>query len=601
MPQHTQVAWDLSDLYKAIDDPQIERTLDECLARAKDFATRYRGRINDPGLTAEVLHAAIAEYEEIAQSLAKPMTYASLVFCADTSKPEHGRLLQHVQERQTEAALELIFFELELMAAEPEVIDRILEDTRLERYRHFVRASRLFRDHRLSEPEEKILEEKANTGARAFQRLFEESVAAIRFSVTVEGEERILTEPEVIALLRDPNRDTRKAAAASLTKGLSENSRLLTFIFNTLVYDKSIDDRLRRYTYPEQARNIANELDPETVETLISTCVESYPLTARYYRLKREILGYDKLMHYDRYAPIFQSKKRHPFEEGRRMVLDSFERFSPEMSRIASKFFDNNWIDAQPRPGKRGGAFCSYATPDLHPYVFLSYLERPDDVMTLAHELGHGVHGYLAREQGYLSFSSALPVAELASTFGQMLTFEHLVAEADIEEKLALYAEKIEEVFATVHRQAAMYRFEQELHRARREKGELTTEQISAMWQANMQAMFGDALELGEEHACWWMYIEHFVSSPFYVYAYSFGELLVMALYSMYRQRGQAFVPKYIDLLRAGGSCSPQELLARVGIDIKDRAFWHGGIRVIESLVDDFEALYRQWKTQPRA
>ncbi|MCX8053808.1 MAG: M3 family metallopeptidase, partial [Armatimonadetes bacterium] len=352
-----------------------------------------------------------------------------------------------------------------------------------------------------------------------------------------------------------------------------------------------------RYEYPEQARNIANELDAETVETVIGTCVESYPLVARYYRLKRDVLGYDKLMHYDRYAPIFESKKRHPFDEARRIVLDSFSRFSSEMSKVAEQFFVNNWIDAEPRPGKRGGAFCSYVSTDLHPYVFLTYLDRADDVMTLAHELGHGVHAYLARDRGYLSFSTALPVAELASAFGQMLAFEHLVAEAELEDKLALYAEKIEEVFANVHRQASMYRFEQELHRARRDQGELTADQIGRMWQSNIQAMFGDSLELGEEHSCWWMYIEHFVSTPFYVYAYSFGELLVMALYSMYRQQGESFVPGYIELLKTGGSCSPQELLARIGIDIKDPSFWRGGVSVIEGLVDEFEHLYRQWKS----
>jgi len=596
MPETTKVAWDLSDLFASINDPGIDRTLDDCLDRARQFADRYRGKIDDTGLTAETLLSAVADYEALAQELAKPMTYASLIFCADTSKPEHGALMQHVQERQTEIALQLLFFELELMAAEPEVIDAILEDERLERYRHFVRASRLFREHRLSEPEEKILEEKANTGGRAFQRLFEESVSGIEFKLTIDGEEQSLTEPEVIALLRDPRRETRKAAAAALSRGLSENGRLLTFIFNTLIYDKSIDDRLRRYSHPEQARNTANELDAETVETLIAACVASYPLTARYYRLKREVLGYDVLMHYDRYAPIFESKKRHPFEEGRQMVLDSFERFSPVMSRVAAEFFDKQWIDAAPRPGKRGGAFCSYVTTDLHPYVFLTYLDRSDDVMTLAHELGHGLHGYLARERGYLSFSSALPVAELASTFGQMLVFESLASQADLEEKLALYAEKIEEVFATVHRQAAMYRFEQGLHRARRERGELTADEISQMWQSGIQAMFGDSLELGDEHSCWWMYIEHFVSTPFYVYAYSFGELLVMALYSMYRREGEGFVPRYIELLTTGGSCSPQELLARVGIDIKDPEFWRGGMRVIEEMVDQFERLYREYK-----
>ena len=596
MPETTRVAWNLSDLFKSIDDPKIEQALHHCLDRARQFGSRYRGRIHTGDLTAETLASAIEEYEALAQELAKPMTYASLVFCADTSKPEHGALMQHVQERQTEIALELLFFELELMAAKPEIIGKLLEDPALERYRHFVRASRLFREHRLSEPEEKILEEKANTGGRAFQRLFEESVSAVEFHVTVDGEERLLTEPEVVALLRDPSRDTRKNAAAGLTRGLTENSRLLTFIFNTLLYDKSIDDRLRRYSHPEQARNTANELDAETVETVIAACVDNYDVAARYYRIKREVLGYDKLWHYDRYAPLFESKKQRSFGEGREIVLRCFDRFSPAMSEAAAEFFDHGWIDAEPRPGKRGGAFCSYVTPDLHPYILLSYLNRSEDVSTLAHELGHGLHARLARERGYLNFSGTLPVAELASTFGEMLVFEGLVAEADLEEKLALYAEKIEGVFATVLRQAAMYRFEQELHRARREHGELTVEEISEMWQRNMQAMFGDSLEMGEEHACWWMYIEHFVSTPFYVYAYSFGELLVMALYSMHRREGAAFVPRYTELLEDGGSRSPQELLARVGIDIKDPEFWRGGMRLVEEMVDQFERLYRQYR-----
>ncbi len=596
MSKISSLTWDLSDLYKGIDDPAIDQTLDKCLERAREFARRYRGNINRADLTAEYLNTAIAEFEALAQEMTKPMAYASLIFSADTSKPEHGALLQRVQERQTEITLELIPFELELMEVPPEIIDPVLEDPAFAKYRHFVHKTRLFRDHKLSEPEERILEQKANTGCRAFQRLFEESVSAIQFHVTVEGEERVLTEPEVISLLRDPNRETRKAAAAALSKGLQDNSRLLTFIFNTLLYDKAIDDRLRRYEYPEQSRHMANELDDQTVETVVNTCVEGFDITARYYALKREILGYDKLFHYDRYAPLFESKKKYPFEQGKEIVLDSFERFSPQMCQIAQEFFEKRWIDAEARPGKRGGAFCSYVTADVHPYVFMSYLERSDDVMTLAHELGHGVHAYLAREQGFLNMSSALPVAELASTFGQMLAFESLAAQADLEEKLALYAGKIEEVFATVQRQAAMYRFEQELHRARRSRGELTSEDIGELWQKNMQAMFRDSLELGEEHSLWWMYVSHFVESPFYVYAYSFGELLVMALYSMYKEQGTAFVPKYVDLLRAGGSCSPQELLSRIGVDIKSAEFWRGGIRIMEHMVDEFERLYRSWQ-----
>jgi oligoendopeptidase F len=596
MPEMTMVAWDLSDLYDGIHDPKIERTLEESLAQAKMFAERYRGRIDDPNLTAGTLFEAISEYENMALEMVKPINYASLVFSADTTKPEHGALLQHVQERQTEIALELMFFDLELMAAKPEVIDPILDDPAMKKYRHFVIAARLFREHRLSEPEEKILEEKANTGGRAFERLFEESVSVIEFKVMIEGKEETMTEPEVLALLREPDREIRKAAAEALTSGLSANSRLLTFIFNTLVYDKSIDDRLRRYEYPEQARNISNELDRETVETVISTCVENYGLVAKYYRTKREILGLDQLTHYDRYAPLFEAKEEYSFDQAREIVLSSFDKFSSVISDAAAEFFKKSWIDAEPRKGKRGGAFCSYTTPDLHPYVLMSYLNKQDHIMTLGHELGHGVHAFLSREQGYLNFMSALPVAELASTFGEMLVFESLVAKAELEDKLALYAEKIEGVFATVFRQAAMYRFEQELHRARRELGELTSEQIGEMWQRNIQMMFGDSVTMGDDHRVWWMYVTHFIGSPFYVYAYSFGELLVMALYSMYREQGEAFVPKFIELLKTGGSCSPGELLARVGIDIKSPEFWRGGVKVVERLVGEFEGLYSEWK-----
>ncbi|MCE5314067.1 MAG: M3 family oligoendopeptidase [Armatimonadota bacterium] len=596
----TNVAWDLRDLYQSIDDPKLDETLDKSLARAKRFSQTYRGKIDSDELTAATLFEAIKEFEEMTQEMAKPAAYASLVFAADTSNPAHGALFQHIQERGTEIALELMFFDLELMAARPEIINNIVQDNALIKYRHFIHAARLFREHRLSEPEERILEEKANTGGRAFERLFDEMVSAIEFKMTINGEEKTLTEPEVLALIRDPNRETRKAAAASLSEGLKANGRLLTFIFNTLVYDKAVNDRLRRYEYPEQCRNKSNELDAETVETVISTCVKNYPMVARYYNIKREILGLDKLAHYDRYAPLFESKKEVPFDEAKETVLTSFGRFSRDMADVAQKFFDNNWIDAEPRKGKQGGAFCSYITADLHPYVLLSYLNRQDDIMTLGHELGHAVHGYVARPQGFLNAHSALPVAELASTFGEMLVFESIVSKADLEDKLALYGEKIEANFATIFRQAAMYRFEQELHRARREMGELTTDEINDMWQRNIQDMFVDSVEMGDEHKVWWMYVSHFIGSPFYVYAYSFGELLVLALYSMYRQQGASFVPKFMALLEAGGSCSPEELLARVGINIKSPEFWQGGMKVMDQLISDFEKLYAQWKESDR-
>lgn len=598
MSEMTNVAWNLSDLFSGVDDPGIDASLDHSLALAQAFAERYRGKIDSDDLTARTLLESIRELEEIAVEQTKVASYAALVFFADTSKPEHGALMQHVQERQTEISLLMLFFDLELMAAKPEIIDRLLEDESLANYKHFIHAARLFRDHKLPEGEERILEEKANTGGRAFERLFDESLTDIVFKITLDGEEQSLTEPEVLALLKEPNREVRKAAAASLTQGLVEHSRLLTFIFNTLVYDKTVDDRLRRYDHPEQARNLSNELDRDTVETVISTCVEGYPIVARYYGVKRQALGYDKLYHYDRYAPLFESKEEVPFEKAHEIVLESFGKFSSEIHDAAEEFFDKGWIDAEPRKAKRGGAFCMSVTPDLHPYMLMSYLNRKDDITTLGHELGHGVHFSLSRSQTLMNFSSALPVAELASTFGEMLVFENLVSKSDLEEKLALYAEKIEEVFATIFRQAAMYRFEQDLHKGRRELGELTHEQIGEWWQSNIQAMFGDSVELGEEHSNWWMYVSHFIGSPFYVYAYSFGELLVMALYSMYKREGEAFVPKYIELLKAGGSCSPEELLGRVGIDIRDPEFWRGGMKVVESLVTDFEKLYAEYKNR---
>jgi len=598
--QTTNFAWDLSDLFTGVDDPKIEESLASLAALTAQFAERWRGKINTDQLTAESLLAAVTEYETLVSAMVKPICYASLLFSSDTSNPKHGALLQHIQERQSEMSVQLIFFELEMLAAKPEVLDPILADERLQDYRHFIHASRLFRDFRLSEPEEKIIEEKANTGIRAWERLFEESVSAIQFKVVLDGQERTMTEPEVLALLREPDRETRAAAATSLTNGLTENSRLLTYIFNTLVLEKAINDRLRGYAYPEQARHISNELDKETVDTVVEVCKENYPLVARYYRTKREMMGLDKLTHYDRYAPLFDTKEEYSFDQARETVLDSFGRFSPEMADAAEQFFTNRWIDAQPRSGKRGGAFCMYVSPDHHPYVLMSYLNRKDDIMTLGHELGHGVHAYLSRGQSYVNFSTALPVAELASTFGEMLVFDKLVSTSSLDDKMALYAEKIEGVFATVFRQAAMFSFEQELHKARRELGELTSEEINDIWQESIQSMFADSVELGDDHKCWWMYVSHFVGSPFYVYAYSFGELLVMALYSMYRREGGAFVPKYVEMLKTGGSCAPEELLSRVGVSIRDPEFWRGGMKVVEQLVADFEEIHKQWKAQSR-
>ncbi len=594
MTEEKSMTWDLSDLFSGLDDPRIEETLSAGSECADRFAEQYRGKINSPDLTPEMLNAALTEYGSILEQLEKPLDYASLMFAADTSDPARGSFMQTMRERYSQIIVKMVFFELELDAIPEDRMAEILASPVMEHFRHYVHAERLFREHKLSEPEEKILEEKSNTGRRAFARLFEETVSNIRFSMPRDGHLQILTLPEVLALQHDPDRQVRRAASESLTEGLQSSSRTLTFVFNTLMQDKSLDDRFRRYEFPEQSRHLSNELDRETVDLVVRIAVEYYDLVARYYRLKREILGYDRLMHYDRYAPVFPSKEKVPFEHGRQIVLDSFGGFSPDMSHIASTFFEKQWIDAEIRPGKRGGAFCSYVTPDLHPYVFVNYLDRMDDVMTLGHELGHAVHACLSGKQGYLNFAPTLPVAELASTFGEMLVFEALQRESSLEEKLSLYAQKIEGAFATIFRQAAMYRFEQAIHHWRREKGELTTEDFSSIWQSELQAMFGDSVELGDEHRFWWMYVSHFIGSPFYVYAYTFGELLVMSLYAMYKREGADFVPRYIQLLEVGGFKSPADMLSDVGIDIHDPAFWREGIQVLEGFIDQFEELYRQ-------
>lgn len=595
MSKTTPVRWDLSSLYSGMDDPNIEKALKAQLKRAQEFAAKYRGAINSPDVTARTLLDAIKDFETINQEAAKPISFASLNFDADTSDPARGAFLQKMMERATEISIHMIFFDIELLEVPEEKMAQLLKDPILAPYLHFIESTRLFREHHLSEAEERLLEEKANTGGRAFGRLFEETVSNIAFKITRDGKSQVITEPEVLALIKDPNRNVRRAAAASLTRGLKENARTLTFIFNTLVQDKAVNDRLRRYEYPEQSRHLSNELDPETVEIVVSVAEENYATVARYYKLKKKILGYSKLTHYDRYAPLFEAHEEVEFERARKIVLESFGAFSAEMSEQADEFFKKNWIDAEVRKGKRGGAYCSYLTPDLHPYVLVNYLNRMDDVMTLAHELGHGVHSSLSRVQSYVNFHGTLPLAELASTFGEMLVFESLVREAKTDDKMALYAEKIEGVFATVFRQAAMYRFEQDLHRARREQGELTTEEIGELWHNRIQQMFLDSVELGEEHKYWFLYVPHFIGSPFYVYAYSFGELLVMALYAKYRREGATFAVKYTEMLRAGGSLSPQDLLAKVDIDIRQREFWQGGMDVLRGLVEQFEGIHREW------
>jgi len=589
-----QIRWDLSDLFSGIDDPKITETWERCAVRAKAFEDTYRGKIEGPDLAAGTLASALEEVERIVQESAKPIGYAHLLFAADAGSPEIGAFMQKQMEKASELSVMLMFFELELQAARQDVIDLLIEEPVLANYTHYIDHARAYSPYRLTEKEEVILEHVANTGSRAWVRLFEEVTSNHIYKLKRPGSDEIeeMSQQEVTALLHDPDRTLRQAAADAFTTGLEELQRVLVFTFNNLVQDKAVEDKLRGFAYPEQARHLSNELDRETVDLVMRLCQENYGLVERFYKVKREILGLHELTHIDRYAPLFESEEKVDWDSAKKIVLDAFGSFSKEMEARAREFFDKDWIDAEPRKGKQGGAFCSYNTPDTHPVVFQTYLNKQDDVMTLAHELGHGVHASLSRAQTYFNFHGTLPLAELASTFGEMLVFENLVEAATTRDKLALYASKIEGVFATVFRQAAMFSFEKRMHDERRSIGELPPERFGEIWQEEMQAMFGSSVKLGEQHRLWWSYVGHFIFAPFYVYAYSFGELLVLSLYQMAKATGPVFSDRYIALLRDGGSKTPTDLMKSVGVDLHAESFWRGGFTAMENLVAEFERLW---------
>ncbi len=584
------VRWDLTHLYASPDDPKLEADLDAADAASEAFAERYRGRVAE--LDAKTLAQAVGELEVLQEPVGRAGAFASLAFAADTAAPRHGALLQHIQERGTEIRNRLLFFELEWLAVDGARAASLLEDPALARRRHFLAGMRRYRDHVLSEPEEKILGETHITGTAAFSRLFDEIMADATFEVTIGEETKTLSEEETLALLYDPDREKRRAAAAGLTAGLRKHARVLGFIFNTLVQDKAADDRRRGYPTAMTARNLANEAKAESVDALIDACVGRYDLVARYYRLKAKLLGLDALADYDRYAPLEDAAGERSFGEARDIVLAAYRDFSPRMADVAKRFFEERWIDAELRPGKRGGAFSASTVPSVHPYVLLNYTGNLRDVMTVAHELGHGVHQTLASPQGLFEQDTPLTTAETASVFGEMLVFRRLMREEkDPKVRLALLCGKLEDAFATVFRQVAMTRFEQMLHTARREEGELALDRVNELWMDANRPMFGDSVQLSDDYAWWWLYIPHFVHSPFYCYAYAFGELLVLALLRRYDEEGESFVPKYEALLASGGSDTPENLLAAMDLDIADPAFWQGGLALLEELLEEAETL----------
>ena len=578
--------WNLADLFRSVDDPQIDADLQELEQRAIAFRKEYHGKIGVVDVTAETLLAAMEEYEAILRASTRPSQYANLMFSADTSDAARGALLQRVSEADTAINTHLIFLDLEIGAIPQEAFDHIIQDESLAKFRHYLERERVFAKHRLTEPEETVLAEVSVTGSQAFCRLFSEITSRMMFEVERDGEVVQLNQSQTLTLLYEPDRDTRRAAATAITAGLQGTHHPLAFIFNTLLQHKSTMDRLRHHEYPEQSRHLDNDVDREVVQHVVDVTVANYDIVHDYYGLKRGLLGLDSLSHYDTYAPLSPSRQEIPWGEARSLVEQSFANFTPKLGDMLPPFFDRGWIDAPVRQGKQGGAFCSYSSPDLHPYVMMNYTGKPRDVMTLAHELGHAVHGLLAADHHALDFHASLPLAETASVFGEMLVFERLQEQLDDpQERLNLLAGKLEDSFATVFRQVSMFRFEQDCHRARREEGELPVERINELWKGNIQEMFGESLTLGDDYAWWWLYIPHIIHTPFYVYAYAFGELLVLSLYARYQKQGEDFIPDYLALLAAGGSKSPAAICENAGIDITQREFWQGGMDLLRAMV----------------
>ncbi len=581
-----EVAWDLEPLLTGapgVEDAtgtgpeRVAALLAEAERRAEGLAD-HRGRV--AALDAAGLAGAMRELATVQELIERAGSYASLWFSTNTADAERGALLQRVREQGTAITTRLLFFELEWAAVDDERAEALLTADELAFCRHHLRRVRARRPHLLSEPEERILSEKEVTGRSAWARLFSELTSAIE--VDVDGDRQPLM--TALSRLSAPERDVRRRAAEAVTEALRPGLRTRAFIFNTLLADKATDDRLRSFPHWLASRNLDNEASDESVEALVAAVRARYDVPQRWYRLKARLLGLDRLADYDRAASLETDDRQVGWAEATRIVVDSYASFSDELAGVVRRFIDEGWVDAPARPAKRGGAFCAYTVPSVHPFVLLNWTSRMDDVLTLAHELGHGVHAYLARDQGIFHHSTPLTLAETASVFGETVTFNRLLAATDDPNaRLALLAEQLEGGIATVFRQTAMNRFEHLAHTARREQGELSVEQLGELWAQTQAELFGDAVEVTEGYRSWWSYIPHFIDVPGYVYAYAYGQLLALSVYRRYEQRGAGFVPQYLELLRAGGSAPPEELAAIVDCDLADPGFWDGGIDIIEA------------------
>jgi len=580
------VRWDLSDLYTSPTDPQIEAVLAEGLEQAERFEADYRGRVTqlEPGDFARMFE----QLEQMQERVSLPAVYAQLLHSQNTADPAAGRLVARVEEAGSQRGRHTVFFPLELAELTDEQVATLFADPRVAPYRHAVEEARKYRPHNLTEVEERLLTDRAPVSTSAWVRLFEELASAIKVPIADES----MPLDKALARLHEPDRNRRREASASVTQALRQDIRTRAYVFNTVLQDRAIDDRLRKYPNWVSFRNLANETSDEAVQALVDAVTRRYGMVARYYRVKKRLLKVDELFEWDRYAPIEEVSRELSWEEAKELVLGSYSRFSERAGQLVSEFFEKPWIDAPVLENKRSGAFCMGVTPKFHPYVLLNFTGRLRDALTLAHELGHGLHDRLAARQNIFDYHPPLTLAETASVFGEALTFDRIMAdERDPKIRLSMLCHQVEDAFATVFRQVAFNRFEDAAHTRRRKEGELSVDQLGEVWQASLQPMFGDSVTLTEDHKAWWSYIPHFIFAPGYVYAYAFGNLLALSVYRRYQEAGPAFVQRYLDFLAAGGSTRPDELVRTLDMDITDPGFWDRGLDILDGMVKQIEEL----------
>lgn len=587
---NTLPVWNLNDLYASVHDEAVERDLKSAALNAEAFQFAYRGKLND--LTPAEFAQALVTYENIGKQMGKLESFADLKHAENVSDEEGGRFLQKITEKSAEIGTKTLFFCLEINALSDERMAELMNDETVARYRPFLQNVRLYKPHDLSSEIEEILLEKDTVSEASFIRLYDEIMASLKVD---DGKGGTQTFTEAIDKFNDPDRDVRRQTGKAVADVLNAQMPTVTLIYNTLLQSKRLEDKWRHYETPESFRHLSNRVESNVVEALSEAVWEKLPTTAhRYYKLKAKVLGLDKLQHYDRNAPVFTdiAEKSFSWPEAQETVLNAYRDFSPEFYQIGKQFFDKHWIDAEPRSGKAQGAFAHPTTTDVHPYILLSFLGKTRDVMTIAHELGHGIHMCLSAPQGYLMAHSPLTFAETASVFGEMLTFQSLLKqESNPAVRRALLSRKIEDMINTVVRQTAFYRFEKTVHEERK-NGELSRQRLNAIWQSVQSESLGNAFDFSTEYDPYWSYISHFFHTPFYVYAYAFGDCLVNALYTTYNETDDksAFVARYTDMLKKGGTQTHRDMLSPFGLNAGDKSFWSKGLKVLEDFINRFES-----------